>query len=370
MCYNERKSSGFKGGVVMYTVSIIMPVFNNEKTLKKSIESILKQTIFDFELILINDGSTDTSAQICNKYEKLEPLFVEVVHQERKGFAAARNKGLSIARGKYVYFASAYDIFDKRMLQAIVEDAEEKNTDLTVFGFTIHDEGNPIEFEQHHPNLPYLPNQEHFRNHYRNFHHFYPYALFNKLYRRSYLIKNHLKFVNVTHFEEAFFNLSVYKNLNSVAFNRISYFIRPIEYLSEDELYRRENFEINIELAKYLEAMLINWGLEEEYEDLILSSYFHAIYSEIQNICKEDSPLTQEEQIRHLEETLQDKRLAPYLKEFKKIKEKSPYKLALLSILQNGNGKAAIQIVSRTNETKEKTSNFLTVIRNLFKRKS
>lgn len=367
MCYNNDKVIGFKGGVVLYTVSIIMPVFNNEKTLEKSIESILKQTIYDFELILINDGSTDASARICNKYEKLEPLFVEVVHQERKGFAAARNKGLSIARGKYIYFASAYDIFDKRMLQANVDYMEDKNTDLIVFGFTIHNEGNPIEFEQEQPNLPYLPNQERFRNHYRNFHHFYPYALFNKLYRRSYLLKNHLKFINVIHCEEAFFNLSVYRNLNSVAFNRISYFIRPIEYLFEDKLYRKETFEINIEIAKHLETLLTDWKLEEEYEDLILSSYFHAIYSEIQNICKEDSPLTQEEQIKHLEKTLQDKRLAPYLKKFKKIKEKSPYKLALLSILQNGNGKAALQIVNRANETKEKTSKFLTVVRNLFK---
>jgi len=361
------KISGIKGGVEMYSVSIIMPIFNNEKTLENSIQSILKQTLYDFELILINDGSTDASAQICNKYEKLEPLFIEVVHQEKKGFAAARNKGLSIARGKYIYFASAYDIFDKKMLQANVDYAEEKNTDLTVFGFTIHDDGNPIEFEQQQPNLPYLPNQERFRNHYRNFHHFYPYALFNKLYRRSYLLNNHLKFMNVAFCEEAFFNLSVYKNLNSVAFNRNSYFIRSIKYLDENEFYRKEIFESNIEIAKYLEAMLIDWGLEKEYEDLILSAYFHAVYSKIQNICKENSPLTQEEQIQQLEKTLQDERLAPYLKEFKKIKEKSPYRLALLSILQNGNSKAAIQIVSRANETKEKTSKFLTVFRNFFK---
>ena len=88
------KISGIKGGVEMYSVSIIMPIFNNEKTLENSIQSILKQTLYDFELILINDGSTDASAQICNKYEKLEPLFIEVVHQEKKG---NRNNG-AVAR--------------------------------------------------------------------------------------------------------------------------------------------------------------------------------------------------------------------------------------------------------------------------------
>lgn len=352
----------------MYTVSVIMPIFNNENTLRKAIESILNQTIYDFELILVNDGSTDASAQICNEYEKLEPLLVEVVHQEKSGFAAARNKGLSIAKGKYIYFASAHDIFDKRMLQANVNYADEKNTDLTVFGFTTQNENSPIEFEQHHPNLPYLPTQERFRNHYRNFHHFYPYALFNKLYRRSYLIKHRLKFLNVSHSEEAFFNLSVYKNLESVSFNRISYFIRPAEYILENHSsYREDVFEVNIEIAKYLEALLLEWKLEDEFADLILSTYFHAVYSEVQNVCSDNSPLTQEEQEKHIEKILLDKRLTPYLKEFKKIKEKSPYKLAILSILQNGNGKAAIQIVNLANETKAKTSKFLGFFKRIFR---
>ncbi|MEY8292927.1 glycosyltransferase family 2 protein [Carnobacteriaceae bacterium 52-44] len=354
----------------MYTVSVIMPVYNNEKTLRKAIESILNQTIYDFELILINDGSTDTSAQICDEYEKLEPLFVEVVHQKRNGFGAARNKGLSIAKGKYIYFASAHDIFDKRMLQANVDFAEEKNADLTVFGFTVHNENSAIEFEQHQPNLPYLPNQEHFRNHYRNFHHFYPYVLFNKLYRRSYLMKHRLKFFNVAHNEEAFFNLSVYKNLESVVFNRISYFIRPIEELSEKSTFKENIFEINIEIAKHLEALLTYWNLEDEFEDLILSSYFHAVHEEVENVCSEHSPLSLGEQEEHIEKILRDKRLSPYLKDFKKIKEKSPYKLALLSILQNGNGKAAIQIVTRTKETKARTSKVVGFFRNIFKTNS
>lgn len=83
----------------MYTVSVIMPVFNNEKTLRKSIESILNQTIYDFELILINDGSTDTSAQICDEYEKLEPLFVEVVHQKEMALAQQEIKAYLSLKG-------------------------------------------------------------------------------------------------------------------------------------------------------------------------------------------------------------------------------------------------------------------------------
>lgn len=351
----------------MYTVSVIMPVYNNEKTLEKAIESILNQKMYSFELIIVNDGSTDTSAQICEKYEKMEPLLIEVIHQNKKGFAAARNKGLSIAKGKYIYFANAYDLFDKRMLQSNVSLAEDRACDLVVFGYTVRDEKSPMELEQYLPSLPYLPNQERFRNHYRNFHHFSPYVLANKLYRRSNLMKNRLKFVNVPHSEEAFFNLALYKELDSVAFNRVSFIIQPIEYLLNENEYKENIFEVNIKIAEFLRAMVTYWGLGEEFEDVILYEYFYSIYAEVLAVCSDSSPLTLKEQEQHIDSVLKDKRITPHLKKFNKIKVKSPYKLALLSIIKNGNGKAAIQIVKRTNDTKATRSKIVGIFNKIFR---
>lgn len=352
----------------MYTVSVIMPVHNNEETLEKAIESILNQKMYDFELILINDGSTDASAQICNKYEELEPLLVEVVHQRKSGFSVARNRGLSIAKGKYVYFANAFDTFDKRMLQSNVALAEEKSSDLVVFGYTVRDEESPMELEQHLPSLPYLPNQERFRKHYRNFHHFSPYLLSNKLYRRSYIMKHRLKFINVPHSEEAFFNLNVYKELESVAFNRISFIIQPVEYLPDENEFKDIFFEVNIEIAEYLRGMITQWGLVEEFEDVILYGYFYTIYAEVLNVCSDTSPLTLKEQEQQIDLVLKDERITPHLNKFNKIKVKSPYKLTLLSIIKNGNGKAAIQIVKRANETKATRSKVIGIFRKIFKK--
>ena len=84
-------------------ISIIVPVYNSEKYLEECIKSILNQTFADFELILIDDGSHDSSGLICDKYAEKDKRII-VVHQENKGICGARNAGLDIARGKYIGF--------------------------------------------------------------------------------------------------------------------------------------------------------------------------------------------------------------------------------------------------------------------------
>ncbi len=89
-------------------ISIIVPIYNAEKYLHRCIDSILEQTFSDFELLLIDDGSTDQSGVICNKYA-LKDKRVRVVHQENGGEMAARAAGVRISSGKYLYFVDADD---------------------------------------------------------------------------------------------------------------------------------------------------------------------------------------------------------------------------------------------------------------------
>lgn len=114
----------------------------------------LEQSIFDFELLLINDGSTDSSTQICMEYEKREPLLVEVIYRNQLGFANARNIGLSHARGAYIYFADARNLLAPRMLESNLKLAEEQNAELVVFGFSQVNESSR-KAVQHIPKLPF-----------------------------------------------------------------------------------------------------------------------------------------------------------------------------------------------------------------------
>ena len=92
----------------MPAISIIVPVYQAENTLSTCIDSILNQTFSDFELILLNDGSTDNSGAICNEYCKKDSR-IKVVHQDNCGVSATRNKGISMAEGKYIMFCDSDD---------------------------------------------------------------------------------------------------------------------------------------------------------------------------------------------------------------------------------------------------------------------
>lgn len=100
---------------MMPYISVIVPVFNAESTLKKCIDSILVQNFTDFEVILIDDGSQDKSLQICEDFAKKDNRVI-VVHKENGGVSSARNYGLEIAKGKWVTFIDSDDYISKGFL--------------------------------------------------------------------------------------------------------------------------------------------------------------------------------------------------------------------------------------------------------------
>lgn len=97
-------------------VSIIVPVYNSEQFLQRCVESILGQSITNIELILVNDGSSDKSGILCDYYAKKDPR-VKVIHQRNSGVSSARNKGLDVARGKYISFVDSDDEITLQFIQ-------------------------------------------------------------------------------------------------------------------------------------------------------------------------------------------------------------------------------------------------------------
>ena len=100
----------------MCLISIIVPVYNVEKYLERCLDSILSQTFSDFELILVNDGSTDHSLEICRSYaEKDERILL--IDQENRGLSAARNAGIAVAKGEYLGFVDSDDYIAQNMYE-------------------------------------------------------------------------------------------------------------------------------------------------------------------------------------------------------------------------------------------------------------
>lgn len=115
-------------------ISIIVPVYNVEKYLDICIKSILNQTFKSFELILVNDGSTDKSGVICDNYKNIDDRII-VIHKENGGVSSARNTGLDIARGKYIGFVDSDDYIDENMYHDLYESIMKNNSDISICKF-------------------------------------------------------------------------------------------------------------------------------------------------------------------------------------------------------------------------------------------
>ena len=115
--------------------SVIIPVYNSEKTIKRCIESITSQKRTDVEIIIVNDGSTDMSENFCKELQN-EYNNIIYIHKENGGVSSARNSGLSVARGKYVMFVDSDDYVDSKCFE-ILDSYTKSDADFYQFGFSI-----------------------------------------------------------------------------------------------------------------------------------------------------------------------------------------------------------------------------------------
>lgn len=135
-------------------ISVIIPVYNCEKYLKRCLDSVRFQTFSDFEVIIVNDGSTDESLHICLEYQKEDPRFV-VYSQANKGQAAARNKGISVAMGQWVHFVDADDAIHPQMLELLFDAAVNTDSNISMCGFTAGSEFPPAFAHRSYQNSEY-----------------------------------------------------------------------------------------------------------------------------------------------------------------------------------------------------------------------
>ena len=206
-------------------ISIIIPVYNVEGYLRECLDSILAQTFNDFEVICVDDGSTDKSLDILNEYAQKDSRFV-IVHQENKGAGSARNAGIKLAKGKYVQFLDSDDYFEPTMLEELYNHAEKYNADMTVCSARKVDENKNI-IESQNPNSPInldlAPMETPFSwvDFKDDIFTMFNVAIWNKLFSKDLIKKNNLEFQNLSSCNDVSFgNISKICAKKIVIFNK------------------------------------------------------------------------------------------------------------------------------------------------------
>lgn len=196
--------------------SIIMPVYNCEEFIEKSLLSVINQSYTSWELILVNDGSTDKSSDICNKYS-IEDNRIKVIHIQNNGPANARNIGIMEAKKEYLIFVDSDDILEKDALSTLEQEIRKKAYQIILYpNYNKLIEGNKIIISDNSLYRKEYLNNRAFKNNFINLiNNNYIFPVWNKCYKRSFIIENDAKFpIGVSAAEDFVFNMSLYPNLS------------------------------------------------------------------------------------------------------------------------------------------------------------
>lgn len=194
--------------------SIVMPVYNGGKVITDSLKSILEQEYTEWELIVVDDGSTDNSAYICDECAKKNQK-VMVVHTPNNGPAQARNIGLEKAQGEYVLFVDAGDYIEKMTLKHIKKVIDKQNPDLIIYNYfnENEEEKNARKIEE-----MFCRSNEEFKEIFQELDSkFMTYPVWNKAYRRECIEKTQAKFpIGINVAEDFVFNTYIYREVQTV----------------------------------------------------------------------------------------------------------------------------------------------------------
>lgn len=231
------------------TVSIVVPIYNAERYLEKSVNSIVDQTYKDLQIILVNDGSTDNSWKICKKLEEKDRRIIAVT-QKNGGVSVARNQGLTLATGNWIMFVDPDDVLDKSIVSTLLKETN-NNTDIIIsscYGFNnyikkrAHFFGKDRRFETEKLDL-YLQLMESSCGQTGEL--FTAIGVpWGKLYRRSFLKKYALKFdPRLRRMQDNIFNMYAFYHARE-----IKYIDKPLYYYRLDNIStfgkrNKKNFE-------------------------------------------------------------------------------------------------------------------------------
>lgn len=259
-------------------ISIIVPIYNAQKTLERCIDSILNQDFSDFELLLIDDGSKDDSGKICDIYAEKDNR-VRVIHKENSGVSASRNLALREAKGKYLQFLDADDWITPNATRLLVESMEANNCDMVVADFyrvigerlshkgSIDEDG--------------VLSREEFANHMmENPADFYYGVLWNKLYKKSIIEEKQLCMnPKISWCEDFMFNLEYIRHCGDIFVLQVPiyYYVKTKGSLVSQSMSLTKTIKTKMMVFEYYNEFYKQIFTEEEYEKKRLQIYSYLI---------------------------------------------------------------------------------------------
>ena len=263
-----------------YKVSIIVPVYGVEKYIDKCLDSLVKQSLKEIEIIVVNDGTKDNSQKIIDKYVKKYPDKIKSYIKENGGQGSARNYGLKKAMGEYIGYVDSDDFVEKDMYKKLYNKANENDYDIVVCG------NYNVSEDYKTKNIDTFTND--YNTDLENVF-FGKMAVWNKIYKRDILIKNKLEFKEKVWYEDLAFTLKAIMNSNTFAFidePLYDYLIR------EGSTMNNSNVQRNLEILDAFNDILsyIQHNKKEEYFSKIeFLAIDHIYISAIVRVLKADA---------------------------------------------------------------------------------
>lgn len=292
----------------MMKLSVIVPVYNAENELKKSIESILSQTEKNIEIILVDDGSSDKSLYICKEFEKKDGR-IKVIHQENSGVSVARNTGIGVATGEYIGFVDSDDWIELNMYERLLSEAQRSGADVVMCDATsVYDDGQSRVDTITQLTQSIIIGKKDFT----------PNLLLEMagsacrcIYRSELLKFWGIQFpVGIKFSEDRIWNLYAFGHANKLAYLKESYYNRYVNMKSAVHRFHRDHFEAcKLSADGIQKAICEAWGNAEAYQTAYLSQLIAGAFSSINNYYYKTSTLTLKERIIAVERLCEDNQL-------------------------------------------------------------
>lgn len=292
--------------------SVIIPVYNVEKYIHRCLKSILSQNYDDLEIIVVDNGSTDSSGSVCDIYANEYANF-SVYHIENHGVGSARNFGLSKARGEFIYFVDSDDYLVGNLF-AEFEDKLTPDLDLLVFSYYNSFEQEMTEKNRTKKILPYNGSYDKY-----DFSKIFKdlflsdmlYTVWNKLYRREFLIENNISFEKYELGEDVRFNLDVYHKVNKVYLSQDSYYVYVIGRKgSAMSSYNPKRLQYQLQELELVDSLLKDWNIDSSNLDNTVKA--RILMSNIHNISKQKLPVIKK--VKLVKEICKSKDMADFIR--------------------------------------------------------